>query len=108
MDIEAVVLVDSTGVIRLWSRGAESMFGYAEAEAIGRTLDLIVPPAYRDAHWAGFKRAMASGSASAEGQVSPFPAQTASGAIVETPGRLTLVRGPRGKVVAATVVFAVD
>lgn len=105
MNTDAIVLVDPNGVIRLWSGGAETMFGYAAADAIGQTLDLIVPPEYRDAHWNGFRRAIASGHASAEGTVGPFPALHATGDIIPRNGRLTLIRAPQTGVVAAVVVF---
>jgi PAS domain S-box-containing protein len=58
---DAVLFVDCTGVIRLWNRGAETLFGYSAAEAVGRTLDLIVPEPLRAAHWAGFFRAVQQG-----------------------------------------------
>ena len=105
MDTEAMVLADMNGVIRLWSGGAEKMFGYAASEAVGKTLDLIVPPEYREAHWTGFRRAVASGQASVEGTVVPFPAQHASGDVIPRRGRVTLIRGPQTHVVAAIVVF---
>jgi hypothetical protein len=68
-------------------------------------LDLIVPPEYREAHWSGFRRALASGQAAAEGQVVPFPALHSSSDVIERHGRLTLIRRPHGEVVAAAVVF---
>jgi PAS domain S-box-containing protein len=38
----------------LWNPSAETLFGYTAEEAVGNTLDLIVPEPFRDAHWAGF------------------------------------------------------
>lgn len=105
MNGEALVLVDVNGVIRLWSDGAERAFGYSASEAVGQTLDLIVPPEYREAHWNGFHRAVASGEASAEGNPVVFPAQHATGDVIERRGRLTLIRRPQAEVVAAVVVF---
>jgi len=105
MDSEAIVLADIDGVIRLWSGGAERMFGYPASEAVGRTLDLIIPAEYREAHWIGFRRALASGEASVEGRVVSFPARHATGTITERNGRLTLLRRPRADVVAAIMVF---
>jgi PAS domain S-box-containing protein len=102
---EAVVLADPSGVIRYWSGGAESLFGFPADEAVGQTLDLIVPAEHRQAHWTGFRRAFQAGAAAAEGQTAPFPARHANGEILPRPGRLTLVRRPQGDVVAALVVF---
>lgn len=58
---DAIVFADCDGIIRVWNRGAETLFGYTAAEAIGRSLDLIVPEPFRAAHWAGFSRAIRQG-----------------------------------------------
>src|SRR5687767_106611 len=58
---DAVVFADADGVIRTWNAGAERTFGHSAQEAIGQTLDLIVPERFRDAHWNGFKGVVASG-----------------------------------------------
>ena len=81
MDENAIVIADPAGVIRFWSMGAEKTFGHSAGFALGQTLDLIVPTEYREAHWKGFRRAMTSGSAQAEGQVGAFPARMACGGI---------------------------
>jgi len=106
MQAEAIVLADRQGIIRYWSSGASAMFGYPVDQAIGQPLDLIVPSEHREAHWKGFRRAIESGSAAAEGQAGHFPARHANGSILTRIGRLTLVRQPQGEVVAALVVFA--
>jgi PAS domain S-box-containing protein len=55
--LDAVVVIDSDGHVRDWNPSAEDVFGYSWNEAIGHELaDLIVPPAYRAAHRAAFKR----------------------------------------------------
>lgn len=41
---DAILSLDLGQTIRTWNRGAELMFGYAAEEAVGRSLDLIVPP----------------------------------------------------------------
>jgi PAS domain S-box-containing protein len=58
---DAIIFADCAGVIRLWNQGAEALFGYSAAEAVGQTLDLIVPAPSRTAHWAGFSRAVHQG-----------------------------------------------
>ena len=58
---EAFVVTDPTGIIRLWNAGAERMFGHPAAEAVGRSLDLIVPEKQRKAHWEGYRRTMTTG-----------------------------------------------
>ncbi len=58
---DAVVFADREGVIRFWNPGAERQFGLASAQAVGQSLDIIIPEAQRARHWAGYRRVMASG-----------------------------------------------
>jgi DNA polymerase family A len=53
----ALVFAEVTGVIRIWNSGAEALFGHRAEDVVGQTLDLIVPPEYRERHWAGFRAA---------------------------------------------------
>jgi PAS domain S-box-containing protein len=59
---DAIIFADADGVIRLWNRGAERIFGFAEAEALGQSLDMIIPDNLRVRHWAGFSATMRNGS----------------------------------------------
>jgi len=58
---DALVVSDTGGVIRLWNAAAERLFGFTKAEALGNSLDLIIPERLQARHWAGYKKAMASG-----------------------------------------------
>jgi PAS domain S-box-containing protein len=58
---EAVIFADAGGLIRVWNRGAETLFGFSAAEALGNSLDIIIAERFRRAHWDGFHVAMASG-----------------------------------------------
>jgi PAS domain S-box-containing protein len=57
---QAVVVADRDGIIREWSPAAERIFGYSTAEAIGQTLDLIVPEEERADHWHSYRHVMAT------------------------------------------------
>lgn len=59
---EAVVFANRDGVIERWNAAAAAMFGFSAAEAIGQSLDLMIPEHLRAAHWRGFDAAMASGT----------------------------------------------
>lgn len=59
--LDAIVFADRQGVIQVWNHGAELVFGFGRAEAIGTSLDLIIPERFRHAHWQGFRRAIESG-----------------------------------------------
>jgi PAS domain S-box-containing protein len=58
---EAMIFCDLEGIIRVWNGGAEKVFGWSAAEAIGQSLDLIIPERMRKAHWEGFNQAIARG-----------------------------------------------
>src|SRR5450759_887432 len=58
---EALIFADLQGIIRLWNPGAETVFGFAATEALGQSLDLIIPERLRKAHWEGFNKAIVRG-----------------------------------------------
>ena len=65
---DAMIYSNNKGIIDGWNPAAEALFGYCNDEAIGQSLDLIIPEHLRDAHWTGFNRAMASGSTKNRGR----------------------------------------
>ncbi|RUM97144.1 PAS domain S-box protein [Pseudaminobacter arsenicus] len=58
----AIVVSDQTGTIVLWNAGAERVFGFAEHEALGKSLDIIIPEPLRARHWEGYRQTMRSGT----------------------------------------------
>lgn len=58
---DAVIVVDAEGRICYWNGGAERIFGFPSAEAVGESLDIIVPERLQERHWSGFNRAVSSG-----------------------------------------------
>src|SRR3546814_629081 len=58
---DAVIYADGTGMIAFWNKGAGRIFGYSEAEALGRSLDIIIPERLRRRHWEGYDRTMRTG-----------------------------------------------
>ena len=72
---DAIVYADAEGVIRVWNRGATRVFGFAEAEAVGRSLDIIIPENLRERHWQGYGATMRTGqSRYGDGQILSVPA----------------------------------
>ena len=71
---DAIVFADRDGVIWLWNAGAEAMFGYGVDEAVGQTLDLIIPERLRSRHWTGFHKTIATGVTRYARQVLAVPA----------------------------------
>ncbi|MFC6987989.1 PAS domain S-box protein [Haloplanus sp. GCM10025708] len=58
---EAVMFADLEGTIRLWNDAAERIFGFSREEAVGSSLDIIVPEEFRDPHWDGYFDAIEAG-----------------------------------------------
>ncbi|ABS65746.1 PAS domain-containing protein [Xanthobacter versatilis] len=58
---DAIVVCDQAGAITLWNTGAERMFGFAPAEALGQSLDIIIPERQRKRHWDGYDVTMRTG-----------------------------------------------
>jgi len=58
---DAIMYADRDGIIRMWNKGAERIFGYPADQAIGQSLDLIIPEKLRERHWEGYRKTMATG-----------------------------------------------
>ncbi len=59
---DALIFIDTQGVIRVWNARCEALFGFSAAQALGASVDLIIPEHLRSAHWHGFEQAMARGA----------------------------------------------
>src|SRR4029453_2156243 len=71
---DAIVAARTDGSILLWNRAAERIFGYTEAEALGHSLDLIIPERLRIRHWDGYRRVMQTGQTRYGAEVLRVPA----------------------------------
>ncbi len=105
MDQHAIVVADAGGVIQLWSAGAAALFGYQAADAVGKKLDLVVPPELRDAHWHGFRHAMESGMVGGEGTFFDIPGWCSSGEVKTMRGQLHVLRDESRKAIGAMAIF---
>ena len=78
---EAIIAADRDGIICFWNPGAERIFGHTAAEAVGHSLDLIIPERLRDRHWHGYRGTVATGNSRyGEGDVLSVPAMHKNGA----------------------------
>jgi PAS domain S-box-containing protein len=105
VDTPAVLIVNASGVIQSWSPGAEDLIGHSQSSVVGKTLDVIVPEDFRQRHWAGFHRAIASGNSFIDGQAAILPVLCADGQVHHLAGRLSLLRDPTGRVVGAMAIY---
>jgi len=93
----AILFADREGRIRLWNSGAETVFGYTEKEALGQSLDLIVPERQRPRHWEGWEKVMASGVTKYGRDPLAVPAMRKDGARISIEFNVVLVRAETGE-----------
>ena len=55
-DSDAIIAADKEGTIFFWNPGAERIFGHTSADALGRSLDIIIPDRLRQRHWDGIAK----------------------------------------------------
>src|SRR5512133_1867927 len=96
---DAIVLGDAKGIIRLWNAGAESIFGFPAAEAIGQSMDLIIPERLRGRHWDGYHRVMATGKTRyGSGDLLAVPAITKDGRTISIEFTIQMLKGAGGEI----------
>ena len=90
---DAIIATDREGVITLWNPGAERIFGFSAAEAVGQSLDLIIPDNLRSRHWSGYRHAMATGeSRYGHGDVLSVPGLTKDGRRISVEFTIVMLR----------------
>lgn len=97
---DAVVVCDAQGRVTVWNPAAERMFGYTEAEALGQSLDLIIPERLRKRHWEGFGQSMASGTTKYGHDVLRVPAVDKSGRAMSIAFTVFMLHDADGQVIA--------
>jgi PAS domain S-box-containing protein len=95
---DAIVLADPEGMIRLWNPAAERIFGFTPEEALGSSLDLIVPERFRPRHWAGYREVMRTGQTRYGADVLRVPALRKDGKRISIAFSVALLRAPDGRV----------
>lgn len=101
----AIIFSDRDGIIRLWNSGAEAMFGYRAEEALGQTLDLIVPERQRSRHWEGYTKVMGTGVTRYGRELLAVPALTKDGKRISIEFSIALLRAPSGELLGATAIL---
>jgi PAS domain S-box-containing protein len=103
---DAIVASDRDGIIRFWNPGAERIFGHGAAEAIGQSLDLIIPERLRERHWQGYRQVMATGqSRYGAGELLSVPALHKSGARISVEFTIAAIRSAAGEVTGLVAVM---
>jgi PAS domain S-box-containing protein len=95
---DAVIVADASGAIRYWNSASEAMFGHSREDAVGASLDIIIPEKLRDRHWDGYRRVMATGETDYAGRMLAVPAVRADGSRISVEFTVTLLRDSAGRV----------
>ena len=96
---DALIYCDLDGRIVLWNAAAAALFGHSAEQALGHSLDIIIPQRLRAAHWAGFAHAVASGQAKYHGQVLTTRAEHPDGRKLYVDLSFSLIRDSTGVVI---------
>jgi PAS domain S-box-containing protein len=103
---DAIVVADRDSVIRFWNPGAERIFGHAQDEIIGRSLDVIIPERLRARHWDGYRHTVATGeSRYGEGDVLAVPALRKDGATISVEFTILPLRDEAGAMVGMAAIM---
>jgi PAS domain S-box-containing protein len=93
---DAILISDREGIINFWNSGAEQMFGHSSAEAVGQTLDLIIPENLRGRHWEGYRQVMGSGATKYQTGLLSSPGIRKDGSRVSLEFSIVLLRDEAG------------
>lgn len=105
---DAIVVSDAGGRITLWNRAAERLFGYTEAEALGRSLDLMIPERLRGRHWDGYGKTMETGVTRYGSDVLQVPAVDKAGRLFSIAFTVALLYSADNKVSGIAAVIRED
>jgi PAS domain S-box-containing protein len=102
-DVRASVTVDRKGIIHQWGDAVTEVVGYSAEEALGRSLNIVIPAALRPVHWWGFDQAMKSGRLTKD--LFKVPALCKDGRIIVAHATIDLTAGKSGETDGAVVTF---
>jgi PAS domain S-box-containing protein len=102
---DAVMVCDAGGLITLWNPASERMFGFTQTEALGQSLDLIIPQRQQQRHWDGYHHTMKTGVTKYGNDLLKVPALHKDGHTMSIAFTVSLLHAPDGSVsgIAAVV-----
>ncbi len=102
---DAIIASDASGAITFWNPAAQRLFGFSADEAVGSSLDIIVPTRWRERHWAGYRKTMASGKTQYVHDVLRVPAVHKDGRALSIAFTVGLFSTPERKVEGVVAVI---
>ena len=96
---DAILICDRSGTLRYWNAASERVFGFRASEAVGTSLNLIIPERFRARHWTGWEDAMRTGvTRYGEGRLLAVPALHKDGRQISIEFSIQLLKDPKGRV----------
>src|SRR5215471_7584416 len=105
---DAVICADRSGAIIRWNGACAALFGFSAEEALGQSLELIIPEHLRAAHWSGFDAAMTKGALKLQGRPTLTRALHKSGRRLYVEMTFAIVKGDADSEVLGAVAVARD
>ena len=98
---DAMIFAGTDGTIEAWNDAATRIFGHTREEAMGQSLDLIIPERFRDQHWTAYDKALQAGDTKYRGKVLPTRSMTRDGATIYVELTFAIVKNATGTVIGA-------
>jgi len=102
---DAILFGDREGIIRYWNAGAAAMFGWSAVEAVGNSMDLIIPERLRGRHWGGWDVVMKTGVTRYGRDLLAVPASRKDGSPLSIEFTIQLVWDDAGKAIGASAII---
>jgi PAS domain S-box-containing protein len=102
---DAIIMADRGGIIRLWNKGAEMVFGFGPAEALGQSLHIIIPEKLRERHDQGYQQVMQNGRSKYASELLAVPALNKDGARISVEFTIILIRDNQDQILGAAAII---
>jgi PAS domain S-box-containing protein len=102
---EAIVVTDPDGIILLWNKGAARIFGFAAADVVGQSLDVIIPEKLRARHWQGYQQTMLTGYTRYGDKLLSVPALHRDGRRLSIEFSVALLRDDAGQMAGISAIM---
>jgi PAS domain S-box-containing protein len=102
---DAIIATDGEGIIRSWNPGAERMFGYSSSDALGQSLDIIIPERLRERDWHGYRQVMSGGASRYQGDILAVPGVRKDGARISLEFTIVPLHDDDGRIVGLAAIM---
>lgn len=102
---DAILYADHEGIIRFWNRGAQQIFGYSAEQAVGQSLDLIIPERLRKRHNDGYLDVMATGETHYGDRLLSVPAVNNNGDPLFTDFSIIMIKDDDGTMLGVAAIM---